>query len=59
MIDMKKFFKNVLIAIATVSFLVWGVCERIDTNEKKNIAHCQNIGKMYDYNERGCVEIEK
>ena len=56
---MKNFFKNTLIAIATVSFLVFGIFERMDTNEKKNIAHCQNIGKVYDYNERGCVEIEK
>lgn len=56
---MKKFFKNVLITIATVSFLVFGICERMDTNEKKNIAHCQNIGKVYDYNERGCIELEK
>ena len=56
---MKKFLKNTLITIATVSFLVFGICERMDTNEKKNIAHCQNIGKVYDYNKRGCVEIEK
>ena len=55
---MKKFFKNTLITIATISFLVFGVCERMDTNEKKNIAHCQNIGKIYDYDERGCIEIE-
>ena len=56
---MKKSFKNVLIIIATVSFLVFGVCERMDTNKKKNVAHCQNIGKVYDYNKRGCIEIEK
>ena len=56
---MKKFLKNTLITIATVSFLVFGICERMDTNEKKNIAYCQNIGKVYDYNKRGCVELEK
>ena len=56
---MKKFFKNVLIAIATISFLTFGICERMDTNEKKNIAHCQNIGKVYDYDKRSCIELEK